>query len=493
MNAPDWIEWAGAWVWRTSLEASVLILLILGLRMLGRNRLSPRFLMVLWAILGVRLILPVAVQSPFSVSEVLPIRELETLPQAFIFAGATDMAGYHMGSTESSAGSAFDAPTGILHWIWLSGMMLLMLVTATRHFLARAAICRLRPVTDPQLLEFIGRSGIPESILPVTSPGGIAIFGALQASHLLLPERLTETHSNAQILAILHHEREHLRRHDLAWNAVLFIVQTLHWFNPLVWISGRLFQNDREMACDAAALREASGIERRHYGEALLTALAGDRVFSPVPALLPFFSRKHELQQRLTTIMKNPHYKLVPHLLASVLTLVFVAGTFTSPVSQVLAEEGVPADGPKEGQAPQEGARDGDAPKVGPKDGDAPKVGPKDGEMPKEGPKDGDVPKAPGEGDQGAAPKEGERPAAANNANKKELGVFNAYDKNSDGQVSAEEMEAMIESKQNSSGRREIRKAISRADKDDNEQLNFEEFLFWYKVGRLDDNAENRG
>lgn len=77
MNTPDWIELAGAWVWRTSLEASVLILLVAGLRWVGRNRLSPRFLMVLWAILGVRLLLPVAVESPYSISEVIPIRELE--------------------------------------------------------------------------------------------------------------------------------------------------------------------------------------------------------------------------------------------------------------------------------------------------------------------------------------------------------------------------------------------------------------------------------
>lgn len=395
------------------------------------------------------------------------------MPHAFVTGGTAVGEVPRKGNVDPEAVPLSLVTSEILVWLWLGGMLLIILVTAIRHFLARAAIRRLRPVTDPRLLECITRSGISERICPVVSYSGIAIFGVFRASHLLLPERLPETHSTAQILAMLQHEREHLRRHDLAWNTVLFLVQTLHWFNPLVWMAGRQFQNDREIACDAAALREASGIERRGYGEALLAALAADRFSVPSPALLPFFSRKHELKQRLTTIMKKPHYTLVPHLLASALTVTFVAVTFTGPVSRAIAEEGVPAAGPKEGEAPR--------------------VGPRDGEAPKAGPKDGEVPKAPGEGDKGAAPKEGERPAAANNANKKELGVFNAYDKNSDGQVSAEEMEAMIESKQNSSGRREIRKAIGRADKDENEQLNFDEFLFWYKVGRLDENAENRG
>lgn len=472
MNTPDWIELAGNLVWRTSLEASVLILLLAGLRWVGRNRLSPRFLMILWAIIGVRLLFPVAIESPYSVGEVIPIRSLESLPQTLVGELSTGGEAAHKENADFDSSFRRLRAQDFVGWLWVGGMLLMILITAIRYGSARAAIRRLKLVTDPLLLDCIIRSGISSRIRPVVSRSSIAIFGVLRASHLLLPERITETHTTAQILAILQHEREHLRRHDLVWNAVLLFVQTLHWFNPLVWMAGRLFQNDREIACDAAALHEASGTQRRHYGEALLAALACDHLPSPSPALLPFFSRKHELKQRLTTLMKIPHYKLAPHILASILTMAFVVATFTTPGSRAVAEEGVPAAGPKEGQVPKEGPRDGD--------------------VPKEGLKDGEMPKAAGEGDRGAAPKEGERPAA-NNANKKELEVFNAYDKNSDGQVSAEEMEAMIEAKQNSSGRREIRKAIGRADKDENEQLNFDEFLFWYKVGRLDDNAENRG
>ena len=75
--------------------------------------------------------------------------------------------------------------------------------------------------------------------------------------------------------------------------------------------------------------------------------------------------------------------------------------------------------------------------------------------------------------------------------NSNDRDIFNAYDKDSDGMVSDEEMATMFAGKQNSSGRRQIQKEIDRSDKDKDGKLNGDEFLFWYKVGRLDEKAEN--
>ncbi|MEX2577665.1 MAG: EF-hand domain-containing protein [Verrucomicrobiales bacterium] len=91
-----------------------------------------------------------------------------------------------------------------------------------------------------------------------------------------------------------------------------------------------------------------------------------------------------------------------------------------------------------------------------------------------------------------AGPRDGAKPAAVRGANSKDRKIFEAYDKDGDGDVTAKEMEAMMEGKQNSAGRRELRKAVKRADRNSDDGLNFEEFLFWYKVGRLDEKAENR-
>ncbi|MEM7698283.1 MAG: EF-hand domain-containing protein [Verrucomicrobiota bacterium] len=83
-------------------------------------------------------------------------------------------------------------------------------------------------------------------------------------------------------------------------------------------------------------------------------------------------------------------------------------------------------------------------------------------------------------------------PAAPRKANSKEKKVFGAYDADDDGLVTADEIVAMMEAKQNSRGRREVRKAVDRADKNGDELLDFDEWHWWYTVGRLDEDERNR-
>ncbi|MDA8633962.1 EF-hand domain-containing protein [Verrucomicrobiales bacterium] len=127
--------------------------------------------------------------------------------------------------------------------------------------------------------------------------------------------------------------------------------------------------------------------------------------------------------------------------------------------------------------------KEGDPPAEKPGAALAEKPGPKDGERGKRGPEDVGGAKKP---EAGGAPAQGK------GLNTKEGKVFVAYDKDRSGAVSDEEIVAMMEGKQNSRGRREVRKAIDRADKDGDDVLNFDEFLWWYKVGRLDERAKNR-
>lgn len=111
------------------------------------------------------------------------------------------------------------------------------------------------------------------------------------------------------------------------------------------------------------------------------------------------------------------------------------------------------------------------------------KAGPRDGE--------GNRPAGLRDGEGGQKP-EGNGKAPGKGLNTKEGKVSVAYDKNKNGSVSDEEIVAMIEGKQNSRGRREVGKAVDRADKDEDGVLNFDEFVWWYTVGRTDERAKNR-
>jgi bla regulator protein blaR1 len=85
---------------------------------------------------------------------------------------------------------------------------------------------------------------------------------------ILLPDGIDDELTASQIEAVLTHERQHVRRQDNLWAALHTLTQALFWFHPLVWFIGRRLADERERACDQAALETASPED---YAEGLLT------------------------------------------------------------------------------------------------------------------------------------------------------------------------------------------------------------------------------
>ena len=84
---------------------------------------------------------------------------------------------------------------------------------------------------------------------------------------LLLPGRPLPADEREVVLL---HELTHLRRHDLAHKALLFVPCAVHWFNPLVWVMLVLANRDLELSCDAAVVRLYGAEARAPYARTLL-------------------------------------------------------------------------------------------------------------------------------------------------------------------------------------------------------------------------------
>ena len=73
---------------------------------------------------------------------------------------------------------------------------------------------------------------------------------------------------------VLAHERVHLRRGDHWWKALGFLILSIYWFHPLVWVCFALFCRDLEGTCDEAVIRNYSVQDRQSYAETLLRCSA---------------------------------------------------------------------------------------------------------------------------------------------------------------------------------------------------------------------------
>ncbi len=123
----------------------------------------------------------------------------------------------------------------------------------------------------------------------------------LFAPKIYLPTRMD--FSNTELLRhILCHETMHIRRKDNWIKAVMLVTLCLHWFNPLVWIMSKYLASDLELACDEAVLRHYDKEDeiRKNYALSLLTmAITGNR-----PTLLYSAFSKTEVERRIQSVLQ---------------------------------------------------------------------------------------------------------------------------------------------------------------------------------------------
>lgn len=425
MNA-DLLHLLAAWAWRTSLEALPLALLAI---LFWRSRTLPAsWRWWLPALFFLRLAMPQVPETgwhPWSL-----IAWTQPAAAASLSATAGEIA---------AAPAAAQPALQVLPILWALGCVGVLGWILISHWRLRRLVAQCAGPATPDLeqhaLWAAARMALPACPPLRVMPGWstMAVHGWLRPE-LLVPSDLADRFSVPQLRGMLLHEMAHIRRRDVLWTWLALGLCALHWFNPLAWLALRRFHADRELACDAAALRALDSSARQDYGEALLLCLKVPALHA-APALAPFFRRFPELKQRLQNIMKPTAPTLRSRLLTALLVPAFAAVTFTTARAQRDGEAPKPAapetpaaERPqRDGEKPREGARDGDAPKAGPRDGDgarkpgardgdAPKAGPREGDgARKGGPRDGDAPKArPREGDgaRKGGPRDGDAPKA---------------------------------------------------------------------------------
>lgn len=182
----------------------------------------------------------------------------------------------------------------ILGGLWLMGTILVLLWQGICYLLVRRRLlCASTPVTglEPYAAE-LGLEGRVR-FYHCKAVSGPMTLGLWRPAVLLPPGGLA--------VAALRHELCHVKRHDVAYQFLLFCACALHWFNPLVWLLYRWADRDVEACCDAAVVAGQDGAYRRSYGELLLSAASGER---NLPFTTSFGGGKEQMKARLTQLFR---------------------------------------------------------------------------------------------------------------------------------------------------------------------------------------------
>lgn len=255
-----------------SIAAGWLILAVVVLRFVLKKA-PKRFVLLLWAVVGLRLALPWSIESALSL-----IPSAATLPEGIMMERTPSLdtgipalnnainPGFAAAFAPEPAASAnpLQVLLPIASLIWLAGAAA-MLIWALASWLR----LRLRMRTAVRL-----EGNVYESEMA----GGPFVLGLFRP-RIYLPFGLGEA-KRGHVLA---HEREHIRRGDQVVKLLGFLLLCLHWFNPLVWLAYALLCRDIELACDERVVRNMGSGERADYSQTLLELSRPKRFVSVCP------------------------------------------------------------------------------------------------------------------------------------------------------------------------------------------------------------------
>ena len=326
-----------------SLTGSVVILVTMLARFILRKR-SKRFIMILWAVVALRMLVPVSFESPISVfnyihfdADVLSeqVRELPAIdamiPNADEGEVLSDTENRNLTwninfvsdeefvselnavePTEEPVKKAFVMPDirSVLTISWITVTAAIVLYSIARYIILK------RKLKDAVRID----KNIYESD-KVKSPFVFGIF----APRIYLPEVLDNTEREY----ILMHENTHVRHGDHIAKIIGMAVVALHWFNPLVWLAFSLFEQDIEMSCDEATISKMSTDIKQAYAISIVSYAKRSNSRKYLVTPLSFSSKKLFRNEVATRVKNIVSYKKGSKITTAIITavLLFVACT----------------------------------------------------------------------------------------------------------------------------------------------------------------------
>jgi len=354
------------WVLTTSIAATVLVVVVFLVQWMVRGRIPPRGLYWLWLLVVARLLMPVSLESSWSLFNWLPVSggfdpqgRIAVQPGRLTDENASalplKLAPIAISSTSTPATPQV---TQLQNWdmarphlepvwmgigmtVWLAGVTACLVAVMVQHQRLARRVKREATAREERLVRLLGECiqtlGLrrPIRLVEVDCLPTPAVFGVLRPC-LLLPRSVAAQLNAADLRNIFLHELVHVRRHDVLLNWILIIVRALHWFNPAVWFAVRRLWAERELVCDSVVLSHLRPAERSGYGATLIKLLPTLSVRMAVPSLAPVISRHHDIERRITMIAK---YKLATRpalIVCAALLVTLTAFTFTRAADKTL-------------------------------------------------------------------------------------------------------------------------------------------------------------
>ncbi len=252
-----------------SITASVVAIALLMLKLIFKR--LPRFVsVILWSFVAIRLVLPISLESAFSLipsGETVPESiTSSSIPQinsniSFVDSAIDSILIGNFSHADTESVSELQRIFDIAGYVWLVGFSLMLCYFVVSHWKLSARLRESIPLENEKRVYLC--DNIPSPF----------IFGIFRP-RIYIPYSI----DSADIECVIAHERAHIARKDFIWKPLAFLLLSVYWFNPILWIANISFARDIEIATDEKVIKAKGEAIKLQYSKALLNC-SGDRRF----------------------------------------------------------------------------------------------------------------------------------------------------------------------------------------------------------------------
>jgi beta-lactamase regulating signal transducer with metallopeptidase domain len=301
-----------------SLTASYVILFVILIRLPLKK--TPKFISyALWGAVAFRLIVPFSFESIFSI--VPRNTNAVQIPHDIIYqqspqtnSGIEVVDSFVSGSLPAPIIEASVNPLQIYveigAYIWVLGIIALLIYSLVSIFILK------RQLKSAQLIE--------KNIFEANNLKTPFVLGLVKPK-IYLPSGINDEERSY----ILLHEQTHVHRKDYIIKILAFLILSMHWFNPLVWIAFILMSADMELSCDERVLKEMNEDIKKPYANSLLSLATERHILNGSPLAFG----EGNIKGRIKNVMnyKKPGFWVVGT--AIIIVIGIGIGLMTNPIN----------------------------------------------------------------------------------------------------------------------------------------------------------------
>ena len=355
-----------------SVSGALLLLLILGLKPLYKNRFSKRWQYYIWIVVALRFLLPFTpdttiIGSLFEKFDTTAItNEIPTNPNVPVPADTGNSKAEPIQTNREITTAAMREPFNkyvCLFFIWSALALVLFVrkVTVYQGFIQYIKAGN-KEVSDIKILNLLSdceeklniKTRVELSCNPlIASPMLIGFF----RPRIILPVGEWE---DKELSYIFVHELIHYKQRDMFYKWLIQIVVCVHWFNPFVYLLEKEVNKSCELSCDEKVISILNEKAKREYGDTLISFLKSNNLYKSSLASVTLTEGAEQLKERLGAIMKfrkksKAIIAITAIFTAAVCVCFFVTGAYAAPsaandmktwkdseiLNEILTEDGV--------------------------------------------------------------------------------------------------------------------------------------------------------